>query len=74
MGYSVKDGRFNYVEWVDLSTGEILEKELYDHQLDPKETKNVIEDAQYKDIVARLAEKCKERKVATDHDHKFKSL
>jgi iduronate 2-sulfatase len=74
MGYSVKDERFNYVEWVKLSTGEVLEKELYDHQLDPNETKNVIADANYKDIIARLAEKCKARRAATDQDHKFKSL
>jgi iduronate 2-sulfatase len=74
MGYSVKDERFNYVEWVKLNTGEVLEKELYDHQLDPKETKNVIMDAQYRDVVIRLAAKCKERKATTDHDHDFKSL
>lgn len=74
MGYSVKDGRFNYVEWVRLSTGEVLEKELYDHQFDPKETKNVIADEQYENIVAKLAKKCQERKDATDHDHEFKSL
>lgn len=74
MGYSVKDGRFNYVEWVKLNTGEILEKELYDHQNDPKETKNVIADKQYNAIVAELAQKCKERKDETDHDHEFKYL
>lgn len=74
MGYSAKDGRFNYVEWVKLSSGEIIEKELYDHQSDPKETKNVIADDQYIDIVAELAEKCKEQKDATDHDHEFKYL
>jgi iduronate 2-sulfatase len=74
IGYSVKDGRFNYVEWVKLNTGEVLEKELYDHQNDPKETKNVIADEHYRDIVAELAQKCKERKDATDHDHEFKDL
>lgn len=74
MGYSVKDGRFNYVEWVKLNTGEVLEKELYDHQNDPKETKNVIADNQYKQVVAELAQKCKEQKDATDHNHEFKYI
>lgn len=74
MGYSVKDGRFNYVEWVKLNTGEVLEKELYDHQTDPKETKNVIADEQYQNVIAALAAKCEERKDATDHNHGFKSL
>jgi iduronate 2-sulfatase len=74
MGYSVKDSRFNYVEWVKLSTGEVLEIELYDHKNDPKETKNIVAHDQYKNIVAELAQKCKERKDATNHDHKFKYL
>lgn len=74
MGYSVKDERFNYVEWVKLSTGELLERELYDHSNDPQETKNVVEHEQYNTVVAQLAKQCKARKDATDHDHAFKKL
>lgn len=74
MGYAVKDGRFNYVEWVKLNTGEILEKELYDHQSDPGETRNVIDEEQYQEVIATLSAKTEERKAATDHDHGFKAL
>ena len=74
MGYSVKDARFNYVEWVKLSSGEVLEQELYDHLNDPNETINVIADGQYKAVVVELAQKCQLRKEATDHDHEFKNL
>lgn len=74
MGYSIKDSRFNYVEWVKLNTGEVLARELYDHENDPLETRNVVDEDQYKESVAALAQKCKDTKEATDHDHNFKSL
>jgi iduronate 2-sulfatase len=72
MGYSVKNSQFNYVEWIQLNTGEVLATELYDHKLDPKETRNVVDDPQYAGEIARLAEKCMERKKATDHDHLYR--
>jgi iduronate 2-sulfatase len=74
MGYSVTDDRYNYVEWVQLNTGEVLERELYDHEKDPKETRNVISDSEYSDVIAELAMKVKERKETTDHDHDLKKL
>ncbi|MGB5942938.1 MAG: sulfatase [Leeuwenhoekiella sp.] len=74
MGYSVTDDRFNYVEWVKLDNGEVLERELYDHDKDPYETINVVEDETYTQIVADLADKVKSRKVATDHDHNFRNV
>ncbi|GAB5552776.1 MAG: sulfatase [Saprospiraceae bacterium] len=74
MGYSVTDERYNYVEWVKLDSDEVLEKELYDHQNDPDETKNVIAEDQYQTVIAELAQKLQERKVATDHNHNFKNL
>ena len=72
MGYSVKTKRFNYVEWVQLKSGEILAKELYDHKMDPKETRNVIDDPQYSKEIASLELKCTKRKLNTDHDHLFR--
>ncbi|SNR65910.1 iduronate 2-sulfatase [Lutibacter agarilyticus] len=74
MGYSVTDDQFNYVEWVQLNTGEVLERELYDHAKDPKETKNVIAESQYHNVISELAKKVKEKKEATDHNHNFKKL
>ncbi len=73
MGYSVKTERFNYVEWIQLNSGEVLARELYDHLDDPKETKNVIDDPQYSKEIDALAQKCMERKLATDHDHLYRA-
>ncbi len=74
MGYSVKTERFNFVEWVKLSTGEVMARELFDHAKDPKETKNVIDNPEYSSVVSRLAKQCQLRKDTTDHDHAFKKL
>ncbi|MEQ1861598.1 MAG: sulfatase [Chthoniobacteraceae bacterium] len=41
MGYSVRSDRFRYTEWRDWKTGETTARELYDHQADPDETRNV---------------------------------
>ncbi|MCF8381532.1 MAG: sulfatase [Bacteroidales bacterium] len=74
LGYAVKTKRFNYVEWVNLSTGELLATELYDHMVDPKETKNVIDEPQYAEAISKLEVLCKERQTTTDHDHKARKL
>jgi len=74
LGYSVKSERFNYVEWVKLSTREVVGRELYDHASDPQETKNVIGNPEYSNVVKQLARQCQIRKEATDHDHAFKKL
>jgi len=72
MGYAVKDKRFNYIEWVKLNTGEVLAKELYDHDKDPMETRNVVDDLKYIDDVSLLSEKCKIQKENTDHEYTVK--
>ncbi len=72
MGYAVKSARYNYIEWVKLSTGEVLARDLYDHKLDPQETVNVIENPEYIEVIAEMEKKCALRKQATDHDHQFK--
>src|SRR5690606_10027333 len=41
MGYSVRTDRYRYTEWQDFKTGEVQARELYDHQKDPLETKNI---------------------------------
>jgi iduronate 2-sulfatase len=74
MGYSIKDERFNYVEWVKLNTGEILERELYDHSIDPEETKNMIGNSEYDTVASQLTQQCIVLKDNTDHDHSFKKL
>ena len=51
MGYSVKTGNYRYTEWQKFSTGEILDRELYDHQVDQAENVNVVHKDEYKGVV-----------------------
>ena len=44
MGYSIRTDRYRYTEWRKFKSKEILARELYDHQTDPDETKNLAEE------------------------------
>jgi len=59
MGYSIRTDRFRYVAWMNWKTGEFSERELYDHQNDPGETKNVAREKKYAGILAALEEQRK---------------
>ncbi len=58
MGYSIRAVRYRYTEWQDFGSGEILERELYDHSESGAEIHNVAGDASYartiSDLSARL--------------------
>jgi iduronate 2-sulfatase len=41
MGYSIRSNQYRYTEWRDWNTGETVASELYDHQSDPHETRNL---------------------------------
>jgi iduronate 2-sulfatase len=43
MGYSIRDERYRYTEWRDWQTGRVVARELYDHESDPGENRNVAE-------------------------------
>lgn len=47
MGYSVRTDNFRYTEWLNLQSGSIEAVELYDHPIDPLETKNLSGSAEY---------------------------
>ncbi|QDT61639.1 Arylsulfatase [Stieleria bergensis] len=42
MGYSVRTQRYRYTQWQSPDRRRILAEELYDHQVDPHESKNVV--------------------------------
>jgi iduronate 2-sulfatase len=44
MGYSLRTDRYRYTEWRNHQTGKVLARELYDHETDPRETRNLIKD------------------------------
>ncbi|MCO6044276.1 sulfatase [Aeoliella sp. ICT_H6.2] len=47
MGYAIRTNELRFVEWRDSDTGEVVAAELYDHTLDPHESKNRIDDETY---------------------------
>ena len=50
MGRSVRTERYRYTEWDGGQHG----VQLYDYQTDPKELKNLAEDAKYADAVKEM--------------------
>lgn len=53
MGYSLRTDRYRYNQWFD-SLGNIIDEELYDHFLDPKEDVNVAGQASYSSVITSL--------------------
>lgn len=54
MGYSMRTDRYRYTEWQDIETGKVAERELFDHQTDPDENKNIAADPENRELVERL--------------------
>lgn len=59
MGYTMRTDRYRYTEWQETASGKSVAAELYDHQLDPRETKNVADAAELESTVAELSKKLK---------------
>ena len=55
MGYSMRTKRFRYTEWQNRKTGEVLARELYDHEKDPQENVNAVDQPEYESDIRRLA-------------------
>ena len=41
MGYSIRTERYRYTEWYNWETKEFAANELYDHNTDPGENRNI---------------------------------
>tara|TARA_R110002096_G_scaffold332415_5_gene526463 strand:+ start:1050 stop:2471 length:1422 start_codon:yes stop_codon:yes gene_type:complete len=52
-GYSVRTPHWRYTEWHNIETGVIDDRELYDHDNDPLETANIVD--QHDDVAATLS-------------------
>src|SRR4029078_8838284 len=55
-GYSVRTERWRYIEWDDGKQG----AQLYDHDQDPHELNNLVNDAKYADVVAEMKQLVKQ--------------
>lgn len=53
MGNSIRTDRWRYVEWRQIADGEVVARELYDHDTDPQETRSVLDE--YPAIAERLS-------------------
>lgn len=56
MGYSMRTNRYRYTEWRSVEDGHIMARELYDHEEDPLETVNRVDDAEYSKTLNELAD------------------
>jgi iduronate 2-sulfatase len=56
-GYSVRTQRWRYTEWRDIQTGKVAATELYDHENDVLETRNVVATPDHRETVSRLAQR-----------------
>ncbi|MEO0514290.1 MAG: sulfatase [Planctomycetota bacterium] len=54
-GFSIRDARFRYTEWKDYETGDILARELYDHDQSVIADRNLADDPAHADTVERLS-------------------
>ena len=60
MGCSSRTANRRYTEWRDYKTGKVVARELYDHQCDPRETKNLAGEEGRRNEMETLAEKLAE--------------
>lgn len=54
MGRALRTPRYRYVAWFDTKTGDVVERELYDHQTDQSEIKNLAGEAPQAKLVIAL--------------------
>ena len=54
MGRALRTDHHRFVAWWEKRSGEIVARELYDHETDPDETRNLATDPQHAALVARL--------------------
>jgi iduronate 2-sulfatase len=57
MGYAIRTERYRYVEWRHGDTRQLLARELYDHESDPREARNVADQRQWARTVEILAQR-----------------
>jgi len=54
MGHAVRTDRYRYVTWANWESGEIVARELYDHEADPGENVNLAGRGDYASVLAEL--------------------
>jgi iduronate 2-sulfatase len=55
MGYTMRSGKYRYTEWIVRKTGQIAERELYDHSQGPVATANLAARPEHAETVKKLS-------------------
>lgn len=61
MGYSLRDPRWRYTEWVNKKTKQIVLRELYDHRSSDRPTENLAGRPEHRELIASLSKKLNSR-------------
>jgi iduronate 2-sulfatase len=56
-GRALRTDQFRFVQWTKTKGGDVVHRELYDHNVDPDETRNLIEQPEYERRIAGLEER-----------------
>ncbi len=54
-GYSVRTARWRFTEWRSIAVGTVIDRELYDHENDGRETRNLAGSPVHTNVVEQLA-------------------
>lgn len=57
MGYSVRNDRYRYTEWIERTTSKVVARELYDHEYDPNETISVAGEPNSRQAIQELSQR-----------------
>jgi len=68
MGYALRTNSYRFIEWRKMATGEVITRELYDHQTEHSESHNIIEEVD-PELIERLTEQ-----LLTTHPRKSLTL
>ena len=54
IGYAMKTDQYRCIEWKHTKSDEVKARELYDHEIDPQENVNVIDDTRHAETVKEM--------------------
>lgn len=61
MGCAIRTENHRYIEWRDMKSGKIEARELYDHQNDPQENRNIAVDPAQESLITELSSRIAEQ-------------
>ena len=67
-GYSVRTARWRYTEWRAITDGSVMAQELYDHENDGKETKNLAASPVHTEVVKHLSQRLRKQFPPVEKD------